>query len=322
MNILYATDSSKCATAAGQLLASLPLAPETRVTVLCAVPDSGWIATPPLGAESSVYTLMEEVAAEGAAAALRTAEAGAALFKERGVNVATAVRRQSPAEAILAQAREDGSSLIVVGSHGMGFVEHLLLGSVSERVARYAPCSVLVARGEVTHHAVIAVDDTEASEHALEALLQLPLPHKLRLTVVHVLRPSEVVPPLQLGPGLSWDAVMQQYDEQLHGVGLRITRHAQDRLKAAGREAEIDVRCGAAADELIAVAQEAEADLIVTGAANKSALGRLFLGSVSGRLLSHARCSVLIARTPALVAEERNPARSQQELLPQPVGVC
>ena len=47
---------------------------------------------------------------------------------------------------------------------------------------------------------------------------------------------------------------------------------------------------------MIALAREIGADLIVTGAANKSALGRLFLGSVSGRLLSHAPCSVLVFR--------------------------
>jgi nucleotide-binding universal stress UspA family protein len=320
MNILYATDGSQCATTAGHLLASLPLSGETLVTVLCAAPDSGWIATPPVGAEGSIYPLMEEVAAEEQAAALRTSEAGAALFKECRVRVTTAVRRQSPAEAILDQAREDRSSLIVVGSHGMVFVEHLLLGSVSERVARYAPCSVLVARGEAIRQAVIAVDGTEASEHALEALLQLPLPTSLKITVVHVLRPLDMVPPLQLGTGLNWETVRQQYDEQLQGVGLRIVRHAQHRLKAAGHEAEIDVRCGGAADEVIALAREIGADLIVTGAANKSALGRLFLGSVSGRLLSHAPCSVLVARTPAVTAEERHPVIGQSQLAPQPVG--
>lgn len=320
MNILYATDGSKCATTAGHLLASLPLSAGTRVTVLCATPEPWMIATPPVGAEGSLYPLMAEVAAEEQAAALRTAEAGAALFKELPVRVTTSARRQIPAEAILEQAREDRSSLIVVGSHGMGFVEHLLLGSVSERVARYAPCSVLVARGEAIRHALIAVDGSEASEHALDALLHLPLPASLKITLVHVLRPLDVVPPMQLGTGLNWETVRQQYDEQLQGVGLRIVRHVQDRLKAAGREAEIDVRCGGAADEVIALAHEIGADLIVTGAANKSALGRLFLGSVSGRLLSHAPCSVLVARTPAVTVEERDPVVVQSQLAPQPVG--
>jgi nucleotide-binding universal stress UspA family protein len=63
------------------------------------------------------------------------------------------------------------------------------------------------------------------------------------------------------------------------------------------RIGENQVRQGLSAEELTAAAQEVDADLIVVGAANRSALGRLFLGSVSGRVLTHARCSVLVARS-------------------------
>jgi nucleotide-binding universal stress UspA family protein len=101
-------------------------------------------------------------------------------------------------------------------------------------------------------------------------------------------------------------------------VGLRIARHAQERLRAGGRAAEVAVRCGAPADELIATAKETGADLIVVGAANRSALGRLFLGSVSGRLLSHAPCSVLIARTPAETVKAEQPAAAHAKAVLQP----
>jgi nucleotide-binding universal stress UspA family protein len=320
MNILYATDGSECAERAGRLLASLPLPPEARVTVLSAVPESGWVAAPPVGAETSLYPQLAEVAAEEQAAALRTAEEAAAPLRARGVIVSVNVRRQSPAEAILEQAREAAAQLIVIGSHGMGAVERFLVGSVSERVARYAPCSVLVAREETVSRAIVAVDGSEASEHALEALLHLPLPQELALTAVHVLRPRDVVPPLPLGPGLSWDAAMQHYDEQLQGVGLQIARHAQERLRAGGRAAEVDIRSGAPGDELIAAAQETGADLIVTGAANRSALGRLFLGSVSGRLLHHAPCSVLVARSLVATVKEEKPVAARARVIPQPAA--
>ena len=154
MNIVYATDGSECAATAGRLLASLPLPAETRITVLCAVPESAWLATPPLGAEASVYPQVAELAAEEEAAALRAAESGAALLRERGVTVVTAMRRLNPVDAILEQAHDDAAGLIVVGSHGMGAVERFLLGSVSERVARYAHCPVLVARGIGVHELV------------------------------------------------------------------------------------------------------------------------------------------------------------------------
>lgn len=47
-------------------------------------------------------------------------------------------------EEIVACARELGVELIVMGKHRMGFVEHLLAGSVTERVVRDAPCPVLI----------------------------------------------------------------------------------------------------------------------------------------------------------------------------------
>ena len=51
-----------------------------------------------------------------------------------------------PFVEIVRAARESGTDLIVMGSHGRTGLEHLLIGSVAERVVRKAPCSVLVVR--------------------------------------------------------------------------------------------------------------------------------------------------------------------------------
>lgn len=52
----------------------------------------------------------------------------------------------APAEQILAVAEEVGADLIFIGSHGFTGMERLILGSVSERVAREARCPVMVVR--------------------------------------------------------------------------------------------------------------------------------------------------------------------------------
>jgi universal stress protein A len=52
-------------------------------------------------------------------------------------------------EAILACARELDVELIVMGKHHLGFVEHLLAGSVAEKVVRHAPCPVLIVQHPV-----------------------------------------------------------------------------------------------------------------------------------------------------------------------------
>jgi nucleotide-binding universal stress UspA family protein len=51
-----------------------------------------------------------------------------------------------PAEQIVAQLRAKGIDLAVLGSHGRGRLERLLLGSTTEQVLASAPCSVLIVR--------------------------------------------------------------------------------------------------------------------------------------------------------------------------------
>lgn len=43
-------------------------------------------------------------------------------------------------------ADECGADVIVMATHGRGFISHALLGSTTERVLRQAPCPVLVVR--------------------------------------------------------------------------------------------------------------------------------------------------------------------------------
>jgi nucleotide-binding universal stress UspA family protein len=52
----------------------------------------------------------------------------------------------APAEAIVNFARQSNIDLVVMGTHGRGGVAHLVMGSVSERVVRTAPCPVLTVR--------------------------------------------------------------------------------------------------------------------------------------------------------------------------------
>lgn len=63
-----------------------------------------------------------------------------------GLTVTSRVVDGDPADALLATAAHLAPDLLVVGSHGRTGVRRVVLGSVSERVLREAPCPVLVAR--------------------------------------------------------------------------------------------------------------------------------------------------------------------------------
>jgi nucleotide-binding universal stress UspA family protein len=58
--------------------------------------------------------------------------------------VTTSLRRGPSAEAITAEVAERRAEVVVLGSHGKGWVDRILIGSVTERVLATLPCSVLV----------------------------------------------------------------------------------------------------------------------------------------------------------------------------------
>lgn len=68
--------------------------------------------------------------------------------KEAGVeNVELVLKYGSPKVAIAKEiAPENDADLIIVGATGLNAVERFLIGSVSESVARYAKCDVLIVR--------------------------------------------------------------------------------------------------------------------------------------------------------------------------------
>ena len=64
---------------------------------------------------------------------------------QTGVSATSAARLGEPADALLAIAEEMDADLLVVGNRGMTGVRRYLLGSVADRVAHHAPCSVHIA---------------------------------------------------------------------------------------------------------------------------------------------------------------------------------
>ena len=58
----------------------------------------------------------------------------------------TAVRTGPPALEIAGYARDTAADIIIMGTHGRGFVGHVFMGSVAERVVRIAGCPVMTVR--------------------------------------------------------------------------------------------------------------------------------------------------------------------------------
>lgn len=66
--------------------------------------------------------------------------------KERNIEIKTEVVVGHPADQIVRYAKEMNSDMIIVGQKGKSKVETWLLGSVSKRIATYAPCTVTIVK--------------------------------------------------------------------------------------------------------------------------------------------------------------------------------
>ncbi len=78
---------------------------------------------------------------------LRLAEAGTAdlvASLDLGAPLEHVVRCGAPARTVAEEAAQWAADLVIVGSHGKGWVDRVLLGSTTERLLNRLPCSVLV----------------------------------------------------------------------------------------------------------------------------------------------------------------------------------
>lgn len=140
--VLLATDGSRDSVAACGAIARFHLAEGCDLRVLNVVHR---LTSTGLG--MAVTQFAGSIVADELAGAEAYVAGVAESLRSYCAEVGTEVRVGSPADEIMESARVWRADLIVVGSKGHSALEAFLIGSVSQKIATYAPCSVLVARG-------------------------------------------------------------------------------------------------------------------------------------------------------------------------------
>ena len=136
--ILIALDGSPIAAHAAEVGAELAQSLGAQLGLVSVVDAR---AADAIASDLSPSALLEEARDEArraiqAARAYEPAKSAAFEFLPEG----------KPDEEIVRAARGWQADLVVIGSHGRGGFERMLMGSVAEAVVRQAPCPVLVVR--------------------------------------------------------------------------------------------------------------------------------------------------------------------------------
>jgi nucleotide-binding universal stress UspA family protein len=133
---------------------------------------------------------------------------------------------------------------------------------------------------------------TEAACRALAAAEELADTFCADVLLVHVVPPTPVpVPPIDGSWTPSFDVVA--YEEQLR----KVYRESLERLRAerlnAETRARVRVVTGDPAAEIVRIAEEEKADLIVLPTHGRTGLSHVFFGSVAEKVVRRAECPVL-----------------------------
>jgi nucleotide-binding universal stress UspA family protein len=291
MKILVGTDGSDEAAAAYQFLQLLPLPQEATIHVISAVH-----VQPVIPGHHATWQTMERLFEYQREAAHHAVQQAAQSLMREGIDVTTSVPTGDPASQILQAADALEVDLVVVGSRGLTGLEGFLLGSVARSVAKRCQRPVLVARVPRNNlqGVVVATDGSEYASHAAQFAAHLPLPDATQITVVHVVRPHPKLPGFRPTENDLYEAAVAEARQKQEEIGAGVIAAAQARFTEAVRSARTELKMGDPAAEILAVAKERNADLIVCGARGVSWIEGLLMGSVADRLLKHARCSVLI----------------------------
>jgi nucleotide-binding universal stress UspA family protein len=246
----------------------------------------------------------EELEAEEARGAARTAERGAELAEHAGFEAVAVVARGTPKAwpKLLELADEHGAEAVVVGARGIGRVESALLGSVSAGLLGHSHLPVLIVPPLPEEHpsgpVLIAYDGSVHADAAIEAAGRLLAEHEAVLQTVWVSCRAVAAAGVAGAPAgvvakgaAEIDRGLRAEAERSVERGVRLAADHGLELRGEAVEARGNVW-----RTLLDSAEAGRAAAVVVGSHGRSALGAMLTGSVSRALVHYAPAPVLVVR--------------------------
>jgi nucleotide-binding universal stress UspA family protein len=203
------------------------------------------------------------------------------------------VRAGQVEDVIQVVAEEEQADVVVMGTHGRGLFGRLFIGSVTQALLRKLGVPVLtvchVSRPLEFNRILFGTDFGPDSDKGFQTALDVAAQTGASLTVAHT---------MDKRPAMTHETpeVHELFDEQ-RTEALKQAHDKFAEFKAEATRREISVECilaeGDAAETLVRIADESEADFIVLGLRKMGAMARALLGTIAEPVIRAAHVPVL-----------------------------
>jgi nucleotide-binding universal stress UspA family protein len=142
---------------------------------------------------------------------------------------------------------------------------------------------------------LVPIDFSEHSKKTVEYAMQLASFTGARIKILHVSQMPENPAALYEGIYVDPDSLQSSLENARREANQKLLL-VTEQIHAKGVDAQPILRAGNPQEEIVSVANEMDADLIVIGSHGHGGLGRLLLGSTAERVLHNSPCAVLVVK--------------------------
>ena len=219
-------------------------------------------------------------------------------LKKSGIIFEGVILKGKPSDKIREFAKKKKADLIVLGKHGHGFIESMLAGSETIKILKGSHIPVLAIKDESKKRStrfrniLVPIDLTECSDIAVSYALSLAQITGAKIRVIYVLRLD------MYAQDLPASALQMVIDEAEKDLIQRVakTKKAYERKKNSSKDIKVATEVIHGMSEAVTIsnyARKNNIDLIAIHTHGRSGITKFLLGSVTERVLSSSKCSVL-----------------------------
>ncbi len=205
-------------------------------------------------------------------------------FEKASINVR--LEEGEPFEKIVEVAEEENYELIMLGRHGLSSIERALMGSVTARVIGHFKGKTLIIPEDKSigwKNILVPSDGSKYSVAAVDEAINYAKSYGGSLKIVSAVYTNDEF--LANAP----DVVEKMVKKAMTGI-----ENVKNRIQQEGVDAETFVREGEPYKIIIDLAKELNADTIIMGSHGRTGLKRIFMGSVTSRVIGYAPCPVMV----------------------------